>query len=219
MNSQKLSTVKKTNKQTFIFSITPQRQVAFKGIPRICWWCSPASPLVWQKGSWERTYQNFSTGQHDSCKPSSWINDLGHSVPVAEVRSALTGITAQPKQTDGHVGSGRADEFHCQWQTLSMQNIFSRGESDSRQSQLSSPENCYRVHFRLLGLLFSFVKLAKYYPVYWNQLHGGSNAFPDRAKNLTESECLSRHVMCMKAPSHNLPSFEFPNLYKKEHVP
>lgn len=116
----------------------------FKGIPRICWWCSPTGPLVWQEGTGERTYQNFSMGQHDSCKPSSWINDLGHSVLVAEVSSALTGITAQPKQTDGHVGSGSADEFRCQCQTQSTQNkryIFSKRRSDSGKSQFS-PENC-----------------------------------------------------------------------------
>lgn len=104
----------KNTKQICIFSITSQGQVAFKGNPMICWCCGPAGPLVWQKGYWERTHQNFSRGQHDSCKPSSWINDLGPSLPGAEVSSALTGITAQPKQTDGHAGSGRADEFHCQ---------------------------------------------------------------------------------------------------------
>lgn len=111
----KTVTVKKNTKQLFVYlffpTITFQRKVAFKGIPHIYRWCSITSPLVWQEGSWERTYQNFSMSENDSCKPSSWISDLGHSVPVAEVSSEPTGITAQPKQTDGHVGSGSADKF------------------------------------------------------------------------------------------------------------
>lgn len=118
MNSQNLFTVKKKIRNRLSsFSVTFQKQVACKGTPRFCWWYRSTSPFIWQKSSWERTYQNFSMGQHDSCKPSSWINDLGHSMPVAEVSSVLTGITAQPKQTDGHMGSHSADEFHSQRQT------------------------------------------------------------------------------------------------------
>lgn len=166
MKSQKLSTMKKIQNRLAFFLLTSQRQVASKGTPRVCWWCSPAGPLVWQKVYWERTYQNFSTGRRDSCKPSSWINDLGGSVPGAEVSSVLTGITAQPKRTDGHAGSGRADGFHCQWQTLSMKNkkhIFSKGESGSGKSPLSSPGNCCTVHFRHKTLQFCEIRKILFY--------------------------------------------------------
>lgn len=140
-------TVKRNAKHLFVvvdvfFPYHFSETETFRGIPLIYWWCSLTNSLVWQEGSWGRMHQNFSMRWNDSHKPSSWISDLGHSMPMAEVSSVPTGITVQPKLTDGHVGSGRANEFHCQWQTQATQDmkyVFSKVESNLGKQQLPSP--------------------------------------------------------------------------------
>lgn len=79
------------------------------------------------------------------------MNDLGHGMPGAEVSSVLTGIATQPKQTDGHAGSGPAvnsTNTGTNSQCAARETSFPK--ELGKKSDLSSPGNCQREHFRIL---------------------------------------------------------------------